>query len=239
MKLEDLVQTQNKKIDSLYDEYDLIMEEIESSSPNKENIKRLNNAGIKLFNYMDSCYASLDAASEDNNNEKQTQLDELAGLFSDAFESTIPYHYAMMRAFYGEDFNPSKHAFSGMQQLLIQVKNKKEIESLKAQCLEHNLPIKGFEKKRRFRMTKTNERILSIALAILSVISLAILIPNIKEPTTYIYNFYCVLISILGGYSAAAFTGTLGLSTDKIKARSGYAVFIVIFFILQGLRIFS
>lgn len=239
MKLGDLVETQNKTINSLYDEYDSIMEEIKFSSPNEENINRLNDAGIKLFNFMDRCYASLDAASEDENNEKQTQLDDLAGLFSDAFDKTIPNHYLMMRAFYGEDFNPSKHAFSGMQQLLVQVKNKDEIELLKTQCINHNLPVKGFEKKRKFRMTKTTERIVKITTSILSIILMTVLIINLEidDSSKNKYNILTVLISILGAIGAALFTGALNLKIKGITATSGFGVFLIILGVLQGIKI--
>lgn len=237
MKLGDLVETQNETINSLYDEYDSIMEEIKSSSPNEENINRLNDAGIKLFNFMDRCYASLDAASEDENNEKQTQLDDLSGLFSDAFEGTIPNHYLIMRTFYGEEFHPSKHAFSGMQQLLVQIKSKDEIELLKAKCIEHNLPVKGFEKKRRFRMTKTYERVLSIILGIASLICFALLIIFMDEPTPLKYKLISILVSLLAGISAALLTGNLYLKvSEKLNAKSGFAVFVFSVLILNGLK---
>ncbi|MEY8709172.1 hypothetical protein [Mangrovibacter phragmitis] len=239
MKLEDLVQNQNEKIDLLYNEYDFIMEDIKSSGLDDVKIDNLHSAGLNLFNFMDGCYAALDAAEESLTSEKISQLNDLAGLFSDALEETIPNHYSIMREYYGDDYKPSKHALAGLQQLIVQVKNKEEVKALKEKCIENNLPVKGFETKRRLKMTKTHERLLSIVLAILSVIFLAVLIPNIQEPTPLKYNFYCVLISILAGYAAAVFTGTLGLKTNKIKAKSGYAVCIIIFFILQGIRIFN
>lgn len=71
MKLEDLVQNQNETIDLLYNEYDSIMEDIKSSGLDNEKINKLHDAGLKLFNFMDGCYAALDAAEESLTNEKR------------------------------------------------------------------------------------------------------------------------------------------------------------------------
>ncbi|MBG3036365.1 hypothetical protein GHV27_00520 [Proteus mirabilis] len=238
MKLEDLVQTQNEKIDSYYYEYDSIMEEIESSSPNNENIKRLHKAGTKLFNYMDGCYAALDAASEDEINTKQTQLNNLSGLFSDAFEKTIPNHFFIMKAFYEKECSPSKHAFSGMQELIVQTKNKDEVSKLKELCIANNLPIKGFEKKRRFKIMKEHKFIIDIVLAILSIITMIILLFFLdSEKGSYI--ILSVVIAILGGISSKLLSGALSVKIEGIKATSGYGMSIIIFFVLQGIPIFS
>lgn len=102
MKLEDLVQNQNETIDLLYNEYDSIMEDIKSSGLDNEKINKLHDAGLKLFNFMDGCYAALDAAEESLTNEKTTQLADLAGLFCDALEETIPNHYSIMCEYYGD-----------------------------------------------------------------------------------------------------------------------------------------
>ncbi|MEZ7215737.1 hypothetical protein SB6411_02146 [Klebsiella spallanzanii] len=240
MKLEDLVQNQNETIDLLYNEYDSIMEDIKSSGLDNEKINKLHDAGLKLFNFMDGCYAALDAAEESLTNEKTTQLADLAGLFCDALEETIPNHYSIMCAYYGDNYKPSKHAFAGLQQLIVQVKNKKEIKELKEKCIDNGLPVKGFDKKRRFRMTKTHERIYS---AILGILSIAVMVTllfflEIDDSSKSKYIILSVVVSLLGGIGARLLSGALNFKIKDTTATAGYAAFVIIFLILQGVRVF-
>lgn len=240
MKLEDLVHSQNEKIDLLFCEYESIMEDVISSSYDKVKIESLEKAGLKLFNFMDRCYSDVEAAEENRSNDKYSHLNDLAGLFCDAFEKTIPIHYMMMRAFYGEEYGPSKNTFSGMQQLLVQVLDKKEIEVLRKSLEENNLPCIGFNGKKRLRMTKFHERILSILFACLSIAGIALMLIylNIDDSSKTKYTLLSVLVALLGGVSASLMTGMLNLKIKNTNATAGFAVFVIIFAILQGVRIF-
>ncbi|MBL0910602.1 hypothetical protein G5645_21670, partial [Pectobacterium carotovorum] len=138
---------------------------------------------------------------ESVSSEKTTQLDDLAGLFCDALEETIPNHYLIMREYYDADCKPSKHALSGMQQLIVQVKSKKEVKALKEKCIANNLPVKGFEKKRRFKMTKTHGRIYFAVLGIISMTVMIILLFFLEfdESSRIKFITFSVVISLLGG----------------------------------------
>lgn len=212
------------------------LSELDSCHTSKELLESTKEKILSLFNEMDFVCANACSLHDTDNHEVGKWF---ADTSKDAFYALAAFCKISNKIAPENKYLPSEKAFASMQRLIIIYLPKKQVAEVTEVLSDAGITITGFKEKHKFRMTKSTERIISIVLAILSVIFLAILIPNINEPSARIYNFYCVLISLLGGYSAAAFTGTLDLSTNKIKAKSGFAVFIVIFFILQGLRVFN
>lgn len=212
------------------------LKELETCYNSKESLDNAKDKMSNLFNEID--YVSANACSL-----YDTDMHEVGKWFADtskdAFTALATFCQISNRIDPANRYLPSEKAFASMQKLITIYLPKEQVSEVREMLSDSGITITGFKEKHKFRMTKSNERVLSIVLAVLSVIFLTVLILNMKEPSVRMYNFYCVLISLLGGYSAAAFTGTLDLNTDKIKAKSGFAIFIVIFCVLQGVRIFN
>ncbi len=212
------------------------LSELDESNANKNLLDMVKNKMSLFFNDMD--FVSADACSLHD-----TERHEVGKWFADTSKDgfiALSEFYRISKKIDSENaYLPSEKAFASMQRLIKLYLPKEQIDNVINKLSESGITTVGFTEKHKFRMTKTHERLLSIALAILSVIFMTVLITNIQEPSPLKYNFYCVLISILAGYAASVFTGTLDLKTNKIKARSGYAVFFIILATLQGIRIFS
>lgn len=212
------------------------LSELDSCHTSKELLESTSGKITLLFNDLDFICANACSLHDTDRHEVGKWF---ADTSKDAFDALAAFCKISNKIAPEKKYLPSEKAFSSMQRLITLYLPRKQVDEVTEILSDAGITIAGFKEKHKFRMTKSTERIISIALAILSMVFLAILILNIKEPSTRIYDFYCVLISLLGGYSAAALTGTFDLSTNKIKATSGFAVFIFILCILQGLRMFN
>ena len=226
--------SKKEKIKSLYDECNIALESFVDHINDKEVQRTLSDRFSDFFFQLESCAAECYSLHDSEHHELGKWFADTA---YEALELLVIYQSILKELNSTLYYSPSKTALSSMQALIQLYFDASKVRALREILLKNNITTAGFDEKRKFRMTKTTERIISIVVAIISVICMWFLIDKMDEPTPNKYNFYSVLIATFGALSAALFTGTLGIQTKNIKATCGFGTFIVIFFILQGVKI--
>lgn len=228
------IKNQQRELKEIYDLCCDYLEIFIKDTKNKESQLNFENQMDRFFFEVERCAAASHSLYD-------TELHDIGKWFADtsrdALEALVCYQQLMKKIKKENYYSPSEKALSSMQSLVRTYLDKTQVSELRKLLSDHSITTHGFDEKRKFQMTKTYERVLSIILGVVSLVCFALLIIFMDEPTPLKYNLISVFVSLLAGLSAALLTGSLYLKVnDKLNAKSGYAVFGVSLLVLNGIK---
>lgn len=200
--------------------------------------KNIKDAAIaaELERKMEDLFFNLECSAADSHSLYDTDDHEIGKWFADtcldSMKALVAYVDLMKSIGCERYFMPSEKSLSSMQSLVRTFLEKKQVIELMELLSHHSITTIGLNEKRKFRMTKSVEKILSYACSfafIVVVIVSAFVIPN---PTNYQYTIFRITLALSGGGLAAFFTGFLTVEwPGRVKAGNGFAVFMIIYYL--------
>lgn len=187
-----------------------------------------------LEKQMDMLFFKLECSAAESYSLFDTDDHEIGKWFADtcrdAMRALVAYQNVMKKTKKTSGFSPSDKALSSMQALVKIYLEKSQVMELRDLLLNNSITTAGFDEKRKFRMTKSTEKLISYACSLFFVMAIFIVAIVIPNPSGFQYTIFRIILALSAGGFAAFFSGFLTVEfSNKIKAGSGFAVFIVVY----------
>lgn len=205
------------------------------SDTSKDALENWHSAGIDFFNSYESFLATACLCGADRD----------AVYFSDKIDTAIGLlgvilkHYTLSQRKaeeygLGKSRLPSSTAFATMQRLVMEARPD-EGRRLKGDFLAAGLPVDGFQRPAMARRLSSWEKKFAAASGTGFLVLILILVLFVPDPSAFQALVFRVVLSLSAGAFATVIGGYLDIEAKGLKwglrAGSGFAVFVVIYFI--------
>lgn len=221
------IRQQQEELKKIYDSCCNRLEEF-ISKPRDEYIIR------NLEKEMGMLFFKLECSAAESHSLFDTNDHEIGKWFADtckdAMQALVAYLNVMKKTKVILGFCPSEKALASMQSLVKLYLDKKQVEELRKLLSDNSITTSGFDEKRKMRMTKSTEKLISFICSLLFVIAIFIVALFIPNPSGFQYTIFRIILALSAGGFAAFFSGFLTVDfSNKIKAGSGFGVFVIVY----------
>lgn len=225
----DKYENYKRKIQDRFEDACSSLNELYSCPTNIELLEKTKEKMSNLFNEMDFISANVCSLHD-------TDMHEVGKWFADtskdAFYALAAFCKISRKIDKENIYTPSEKAFASMQRLITLYLPKNQVKEVKHILSDAGITITGFREKHKFRMTKSIEKLISYTSSAILVISILVIALLIPYPSPFQYTIFRIIISLASGGIAAFFSGFLTIEwSNKIKAGSGFGVFVVVYLI--------
>ncbi|WP_047707040.1 hypothetical protein [Plesiomonas sp. ZOR0011] len=212
-------------------EYDSCCDTLECFSKDIKNITLAEELGKK----MEQLFFKLECSAADSHSLYDTDAHDVGKWFADTcYDSMITlvsYVELMKLIEFDRYFIPSQKSLASMQSLVRLFLERKQVIELRKLLSDNSITTIGLDEKRIFRMTKSVERGLVYLFGVVFLSVIVISAFFIPYPSDYQYEVFRITLALSGAGLATFFSGFLTVELPgKIKAGSGFAVFIIIYY---------
>ncbi|HAU5526142.1 TPA: hypothetical protein JD250_04230 [Proteus mirabilis] len=220
----DLITIQKKEIMSLYSQYCCCLEDYNN---NLCSIEDIHNKATDFFNYVEQ------SVSHNNSIEGIKESDWNQWIAETCIEvlELIVTHYKCYRNEMNNDLlKPGPTAFAGIQRMVMDF-DKDKAKEIKELFKNNNLPTYGFDKKRKFHMTKTHEKIAAFSFGIIFIVTILIIALFTPYPTSFQYTIFRIILSGAMAGFVSFIPGFIELRiSNLLRAGGAIAVFIFVYY---------
>lgn len=236
-KEQDVVNAKNKlsELKSVY--VTSIMNYIEHSKNSTYNglseILDCQRKGSEYFNYAEEFVGNSDLLGA-HNSPLWAQ-----GFAEDCVEilKSMPQHFKLLNDGFSKanletnNILPSGTAYANMQRMVTKYLTVSEINDIKSNFTESQLPIYGFNNQAREFMSKKLQTILSYGFGVIFVIVLLVISFIQPTPSSFQYSVFRTVLALAGAGAVAVFPGFIEVKLgDWLRAGGALAVFVVLYF---------
>lgn len=209
---------------------DLVKDEETTSEQVRDCLTDLHNKGANYFNLFGRSITEYGLENYKLNvNIRNSKIDDSINI-----SNTIVKYWGLLKSL-KEKYEisapkPGERAYSSIQ-LFLKTYESAKANELKLKFLEVNLPVSGFDSKRKFiDMTKKQQVTFSVVAGLVLLIGLAVIALIVECPTIFQDNIFKTILALAAAAFAAAIPGLINVKyREAITASGALAVFVIVF----------